>query len=80
MNKRIDEFKLNNPDLKFSHLDFPDNWRGEWDKVRIYFENSKNYFELNEFAVKSKIRNLFEELLSKIYGDMIDNIFDENND
>ena len=52
MNKRIDEFKLNNPDLKFSHLDFPDNWKGEWDKVRIYFENSKNYFELNEFAVK----------------------------
>ena len=49
MNKRIDEFKLNNPDLKFSHLDFPDNWKGEWDKVRIYFENFTHKSTRSEF-------------------------------
>ena len=72
---RVDEFKKLHPELNFSHFDFPENWKGEWHEVKIYFTDSNNFMELDEFILNSKTRNLLETLLSEIYEDMCERIF-----
>ena len=68
---RVDEFKKLHPELKFSHFDFPENWKGEWEKVKVHFSNSEDSFELRN----SEFNDLLEELLIKIYEDMCERIF-----
>ncbi len=80
INSRIEEFKNKYPELKFSHFDFPENWNGDWWGVHIYFLDSDNYMELNEFVLNSKTRNLLEMLLSEIYEDMCQRILTGSNE
>jgi hypothetical protein len=72
---RVDEFKKLHPELKFSHFDFPLDWSGDWRGVEIHFTDSNEVFELDEFTLNSKTRNLLETLLAEIYEDMCDRIF-----
>jgi DNA-binding ferritin-like protein (Dps family) len=79
-NSRIEEFQKNYPELNFSHFTFPKNWNGCWKEIQIYFTDSSNFMELDEFILNSKTRNLLETLLSEIYEDMCQRILTDNGD